>query len=863
MANLNIPPKNIPKIYAYSDTRYPGCLKIGYTEREVAQRVVEQYPVKLPQQSYAIVFNETALRDDGSFFDDHAIHKRLRARGFKQENGEWFRCSLKDVQAAFLAEKQNKPLAAHSHHTQDFPMRPEQREAVEKTATYFREFQREEGITPHFLWNAKMRFGKTFAAYQLAKKMGWRKVLVLTFKPAVLSAWREDLLSHTDFAGWQFVSNKEEDLSFADVDKTRPLVCFGSFQDYLGKDKKSGGIKAKNEWVHTTNWDCVIFDEYHYGAWRDKSKDLFKDDKGWKDKESWEEIERIKSELRDIEAEENGAGKKDTIDSFEDFDEEMLPITTDPYLYLSGTTFRAISSGEFIEEQIFNWTYPDEQKAKAAWLSENGSNPYASLPQMKMFTYTLPESIRAIAELGEFNEFDLNHFFAAEGKGDKAKFKHEEYVQKWLDLIRGSYRDTIIDNLKQGKEKPPMPFSDVRLLGVLQHTFWYLPNVAACFAMKNLMMQKQNRFYHDYDIIVCAGSAAGIGVDALKPVQEKMGNGLDSKTITLSCGKLTTGVSVPPWSGVLMLRNSSSPETYFQTAFRVQTPWVLKNPAADAARREEIIKQECYIFDFAPNRALKQVQSYSCQLNNDPNANPEQKVAEFIQFLPILSYDGSSMREIDAEGVLDYALSGTTATLLAKRWESALLVNVDNVTLDRLWKNAQAMEALSRIEKFRSLNQDLETIINKSEAVKDAKKQAAEEGRDLTAKEKKKLSEEEEECKSKRKEIQEKLIAFATRIPVFMYLSDAREYTLQDVITQLEPMLFRKVTGLNVEDFALLEKLNIFNGALMNDAVFKFKRYEDSSFDYAGEALNRYREEEKRVGGFNTTLTVGEHRLYY
>ena len=513
--------------------------------------------------------------------------------------------------------------------------------------------------------------------------------------------------------------------------------------------------------------------------------------------------------------------------------------------------------------QIFNWTYPDEQKAKAAWQPENGSNPYAALPRMKMFTYTLPESIRTIAEQGEFNEFDLNLFFAAEGKGDKAHFKHEEYVQKWLDLIRGSYRDTLVDDLKRGKEKPPMPFSDVRLLGVLQHTFWYLPNVAACFAMKNLMMQKQNRFYHDYDIIVCAGSAAGIGVDALKPVQEKMGNGLDSKTITLSCGKLTTGVSVPPWSGVLMLRNSSSPETYFQTAFRVQTPWVLKNPAADAARREEIIKQECYIFDFAPNRALKQVQHYSCQLNNDPNTSPEQKVAEFIQFLPILSYDGSTMREIDAEGVLDYALSGTTATLLAKRWESALLVNVDNVTLQRLLQNEQAMEALSRIEKFRALNQDLQTIINKSEAVKAAKKNAAEEGRDLTAQEKKEIGEAEKEYKSKRKEIQEKLIAFATRIPVFMYLSDAREHTLQDVITQLEPVLFRKVTGLYVEDFSLLEKLNIFNGALMNDAVFKFKRYEDSSFDYAGEALNRYREEEKRVGGFNTSLTAEEHKKLY
>jgi len=840
MADLNIQPKNIPKIYAYADTRFSGCLKIGYTERDVAQRVAEQYPVKLPQQSYEIVFNEVAMRDNGTFFDDHAIHKRLSAQGLMRENGEWFRCSLKDVQAAFIAEKQDKPLSDGVSRTQDFAMRPEQREAVEKTAAYFREFQREEGITPHFLWNAKMRFGKTFAAYQLAKEMGWKRVLVLTFKPAVLSAWREDLQSHTDFAGWQFVSNYEEDLSFEQADKDKPLVFFGSFQDLLGKDK-SGGIKAKNEQIHAINWDCVIFDEYHYGAWREKSKDLF-------DKEEQAAIKTMEAELADMEA-----------DNPDYFDEKLLPITTDHYLYLSGTPFRAISSGEFIEEQIFNWTYPKEQKEKKAWQPENGANPYAALPGMKMFTYTLPESIRTVAEQGEFDEFDLNAFFAAEGSGGAARFKNEEYVQKWLDLIRGSYRDTMVDDLKLGKEKPPMPFSDVRLLGVLQHTFWFLPNVAACFAMKNLIAQRQNVFYHDYQVIVCAGSGAGSGAEALKPVQAAMKGGLDTKTITLSCGKLTTGVSVAPWSGVLMLRNLSSPETYFQTAFRVQTPWVLKNPAADAARREEIVKHECYIFDFAPSRALKQVQEYACKLDNDPNTSPEQKVKDFISVLPIFSYDGSAMREIDAEGVLDYALSGTTATLLAKRWESALLVNVDNVTLQRLLNSKEAMDALSRIEKFRTLNQDLETIINQSEAVKDAKKQAAEEGRELDREEKKKLTDQEKEYKSKRKEIQEKLIAFATRVPVFMYLSDKREHTLQDVITQLEPKLFEKVTGLRVQDFHLLEKLNVFNGALMNDAVFKFKRYEDSSFEYTG---IRSREDD-RVGGFNTSLTVDEHRKIY
>ena len=266
----------------------------------------------------------------------------------------------------------------------------------------------------------------------------------------------------------------------------------------------------------------------------------------------------------------------------------------------------------------------------------------------------------------------LNLFFSASGDGFMAKFVYESEVQKWLDLIRGAYLETTVDNLKLGAKKPPMPFSDSRLLSVLTHTFWFLPTVTACHAMKNLMAQRQNKFYHDYEVVVAAGTSAGIGVEALPPVLTAMSNPLKNKTITLSCGKLTTGVSVKPWSGILMLRNSSSPETYFQAAFRVQTPWVVRNTDGTSPNQEEIIKNECYVFDFAPNRALSQVAEYSCRLNVN-ESNPEKKVAEFIHFLPILAYDGSSMKQVDAAGVLDIAMSGTSATLLARRWESALI----------------------------------------------------------------------------------------------------------------------------------------------------------------------------------------------
>jgi hypothetical protein len=371
--------------------------------------------------------------------------------------------------------------------------------------------------------------------------------------------------------------------------------------------------------------------------------------------------------------------------------------------------------------------------------------------------------------------------------------------------------------------------------------------------MANLLKQRQNKFYHDYEVVVAAGSRAGIGINALTPVFDAMtDNPLETKTITLSCGKLTTGVSVKPWTGIFMLRNSSSPETYFQAAFRVQTPWVIKNPDGKSPNKEEILKEECYVFDFAPDRALRQIADYSCRLNID-ESNPEAKVAEFINFLPVLAYDGSSMKQIDAAGILDIAMSGTTATLLARRWESALLVNVDNGTLARLMANEDAMRALMNIEGFRNLNQDIETIINKSEAVKKAKKEANK--RELSKTEKKELSDEEKQYKSLRKQIQEKLIKFATRIPVFMYLTDFRERSLKDVISKLEPGLFKKVTGLTVYDFELLVGLGVFNSALMNDAVYKFKRYEDASLEYTG--INKHRGED--VGLFDTVLSRNEY----
>ncbi|MFP3466052.1 restriction endonuclease [Leifsonia sp. SIMBA_070] len=813
------------RIYAYSinDELHAGWLKVGQTTQAVTKRVAQQLKTAAVT-NFAIEVDESAIRDDGSYFRDFDVRERLKSKGFANPMLEWMECSVADVMTA-IAELREGKLLEGTHHD-NFQMRREQREAVDKTHDYFHSIWKEDiHAVPRFLWNAKMRFGKTFASYQLAKRLGATRVLVVTFKPAVEDAWATDLLSHQDFDGWQYLS-RSSGVDPSTVNLKRPLVYFGSFQDLLGRDKVTGTIKPKNAWIHGIPWDLVIFDEYHYGAWRDSAKELFEG----------EESTEAKKELQG-EFGEGLAVFDEALDELSGNEDDFLPITTRAYLYLSGTPFKALASGEFIEEQIFNWTYTDEQKAKSRFAEQNPSklNPYSALPEMRLLTYQMPDELIAVANQGEFDEFDLNSFFSAKGHTSEAEFEHKGDVQKWLDIIRGQHLPSSIDALKSGT-RPPFPYSDVRLLPYLQHSFWFLPNVAACYAMANLLAEKQNAFWHDYKVLVVAGAGAGVGIEALGPVRDAIGNGVDTKTITLSCGKLTTGVTVPQWSSILMLRNLKSPETYFQAAFRVQSPWAIRNPNGDNPTEQEVVKPACFVFDFAPTRALQQLSEYGIGLSPD-EPNPERAVEELVSFLPVLAYDGAQMRQVDAGGILDIAMAGTSATLLARKWESAILVNVDNDTLRRIMSSNAAMEAVMNIEGFRKLGADVfETVVNLSESVKATKKS---QGDGLDGERKKQLTDEEKEYKSKRKLIQEKLIKFATRIPAFMYLTDYRENTLKDVITKLEPALFKTVTGLTVEDFDLLVSLGVFNAAHMNAAVFAFRRYEDASLSYTGIASHQ------------------------
>ena len=853
-----------PLIYAYiakdglGHVVNNGYIKIGYTTRHIHNNPIDNALERIKEQTHTPGLKPTVLGiwdaydNNGNQFTDKDVHKILERHGHIQlmattDDNEWYKCELSDIENAINELKLGKSYGVTRTNT--FGMRPEQEEAIMKTMEYYtKEDSENKGSVPKFLWNAKMRFGKTFSTYQLAKLMDMTRVLILTFKPAVQDSWMDDLNSHVDFDGWQFISEasaKESiDIQYNNADKLKPIVCFGSFQDFLGVDKTTGGIKAKNEWVHDINWDLVVFDEYHFGAWRDNAKHLF-------DKENEDEIKEINIE-----------DEKEHLSASSDFDESYLPITTKYYLFLSGTPFRALNMGEFVEDQIFSWTYSDEQREKENWDLSKGPNPYEMMPRIAMFTYEIDDITENIAYQGEFDEFDLNIFFKAEGSGlyndpkakDPAHFVNENDVQRWLDIMRGNFGSMTVASLKTDIRKIPLPYQDVLLRDKLKHTLWYLPNVASCEAMYNLLHKSQNKFYCDENdnkyVICCAGKNVGNGTKALEAIKPFMNTPFSQQTITLSCGKLTTGVTVKPWTGIFMLRNIQSPESYFQAAFRVQSPWEIN----DEYGKKQVVKPECYIFDFAINRALRQIADYSCKLQTSDDS-PEKKVQEFIKYLPVLAFDGTSMQEANAQDILDWTMNGTTANLLARKWKDASLIHVDNDTLEKLINSKKALEAINKIESWRNLRDDIEVLITKSKAVKEAKTK----GDSSSPKTKQEITEAEKEIRNRRKEIQDKLLHFMSRLPVFMYMTDCREQTVNDVICTYEPDLFRLVTGLETEDYKTFIELGVFDSAKMNAACGAFRRYEDSSMTYSG--INKHEGEE--MGLFDISISPENYKKMF
>ena len=822
-----------PKIYAYTLEAYKhttwegarsgsGLIKVGYTDRGVDVRIKEQLnSVKMPTTTpYDLLLTEAAMTDDGLAFMDHDVHKALVKAGVNRVEGEWFEATENEIRAAINSVKSGAVLE-NLRPQATFGMRPEQLVAVEQTAAYFTA-KADPDNPPHFLWNAKMRFGKTFTTYQLAKHLGWTRILVLTYKPAVETAWREDLQGHADFVGWQF---KGKDDPAPDITGDAPLVWFASFQDVLGKDD-DGNPKAKNLGLYDVDWDAIVMDEYHFGAWRDAARTLYLGDKE-------DDILGDPSEKAEIEG---ASFDEDFTEAFE----QELDLSVKNFLYLSGTPFRALTQGEFLEDQVFNWTYSDEQRAKASWNAPE-ENPYLALPKMHLMAYEMPEALREVA-LNNMSEFSLTEFFRIDKQPDGTpKFLHEFEVQKWLDLLRGQDITGLWSGVSN-QNRPPLPYEDTNLLRALQHTVWYMPSVDACIAMKNLLTASYNKFYRDYDIVVAAGTKAGMGEKALPPVKAAIGSvPQNSKSITLSCGKLMTGVTVPAWTGILMLRELKSPESYFQAAFRVQSPWVSKLVNTQVGGQDEIIhKEHCYVLDFSPNRALRQIVDYATRLRADvaTERNDEAAIDEFMEFLPVLSFDGYAMAQLHAADVIDFLTKGISSNMLARRWNSPELLTLDMKAMESLLANPDLLASLESIEMFRNITDDLTAMISTNKELR--QKTITKEK--LTPAEKAKK----DDAAKKRENLKKRLQRFITRIPAFMYLTDDREKTIKDVITQVEPELFEKVTGLTLTDFGQLVTAGVFNDAKMNDAVWKFRTFEEPSLHYGADTVDV-----RTLGGWN------------
>lgn len=781
-----------------------GLIKVGETTKEAArERIKQQLGTAYPDlKGVQILLDEPAELASGGYFRDHDVHHALQAAGIQRAGGEWFAATLDEIRAAIVSVRNGTKFA--STRTNDFPMRPEQEEAVALTAGYFAACKAEDPDTaPKFLWNAKMRFGKTFTTYQLARELGWRRVLVLTFKPAVQTAWREDLLGHVDFEGWEFVDRSTPLIEReALADGPAPLVWFASFQDLAGRDDH-GQIKAHNEAIHLTEWDCIVIDEYHFGAWRDSARELYDPD------------DRDLAENEEPE---------------EEITEEDLGLTAAHYLYLSGTPFRAITNGEFTEDQVFNWTYPAEQQAKAEWNDAVGPNPYIDLPGMEMYCYEMGDTATGFAADGEFNAFSLSEYFRATKVDRKSRstgpgayvFEEPSRVSEFLNMLRGKLSDQMNMQVVAGN-KAPFPFESPVFASAVRHTVWYMPDVASCFAMRDLLAD--HPAFSNYEVVVAAGPGAEQGAAAKPPVDRAIRAADEASrpgSITLSCGKLMTGVTVPQWGAILMLRSLKSPESYFQAAFRVQSPW----RARDEHGAVFVRKPTCFVFEFDPNRALSLVAEYGIRLASSGSQTPSEAVGQLLDYLPIYGLSGGTMLKLDVDAVLDWATAGVGATALAQRWNSPLLVNVNEHTLDAVLQHPGLLETLEQIEDFRALVNNAQQVVTSTKLLKKAKR---EQGGQLTGEQKTVRK----ETAKQRKEIREKLQKFLAKIPVFMYVTDFREEALKHVIESLDTALFERVTGLTIDDFKLLSDLGLFNAQHMNHAIYQFRAFERASLHYA------------------------------
>ncbi len=622
-----------PQIYSYvlpDRQSNVGSQKIGYTERKnVNDRILQQVKTAAFTEKYSTLWSAPAFFEgDKESFTDRTFHRFLEKNGIERKielGREWFYFNGEPLKSKDLFDLfRNKRFAGlqNTGNKLEYKLRIEQEEAINKALSYFKD-----NTNGEFLWNAKPRFGKTLASYDLAKRLHAKTVLIVTNRPAIANSWFDDYELFID--GYSFISEtsslyNRKTISRKEYILLNPIpsqITFLSLQDLKGS-KYFGGPFDKLRWIADLDWDLLIIDEAHEGV---------------------------------------DTGRTDAA-----FDVIKRKHT----LHLSGTPFKALANEKFPKEAIYNWTYLDEQKIKQIEIEEDETGEHTDLPDLKLFTYRISQMITEQVNEGIDIEnenfdyaFDLNEFFRAKDK----KFVRENEVKEFLK------------NLTTNKK---YPFSTPELRNELKHTFWYVGNrVESVKALEQLL--KIDPVFQDYEIVVAAGDGRSFedeenDVKANEKSFERVKKAIkeNDKTITLSCGQLTTGVTIKEWTAVLMLTDIKTPAVYMQAAFRAQ------NPFKEFRGGELFMKKSAYLFDFAPTRVLEIYDQFANGLN--PKAvqgeitekEREENIQELLNFFPVISEDvNGEMVELDAEKVLTFPNALAATEIVNARFMTNLLFN--------------------------------------------------------------------------------------------------------------------------------------------------------------------------------------------
>ncbi len=646
----------LPQIYAYTTpeiARHNGWTKIGYTEQDVDTRLKQQ--MHTADVEYKLEWHGNATYEDtGETFHDTDFHGYLRKLDIVSKPGtEWFEIEPSPAHQRFYEFRENHGIVGDALAPVEYRLRDEQERASEKTADYAHLHERGE-----FLWNAKPRFGKTLTSYDFCKRIGAQKILIVTNRPAIANSWYDDYVKFVGSeSGLAFISSistlqgrpyclsREQYREGLNNGVPKGFIEFVSLQDLKGAID-FGGKYDKLAHVAELEWDVLIIDEAHEGV------DTFKTDVA--------------------------------------FDHIKRKFT----LHLSGTPFKAIANEKFPEDAIFNWTYADEQKAKKDWDNPELPNPYAELPRLNMFTYQMSDIVagkikRGMDIDGENVEyaFDLNEFFATNENG---YFLHNDDVNRFLDALTTQKK---------------FPFSTSELRDELRHTLWMLNRVDSAKALAKKL--KQHPVFKDYEIVLAAGDGKldddEVSAQAFDKVRKAIAE--HGYTITLSVGQLTTGVTIPEWTAVLMLSNMKSPALYMQAAFRAQNPCLFNRDG------KFLRKENSYVFDFDPARTLTIFEEFSNDLYTDTASgggtadDRKQRVRTLLNFFPVIGEDeNGEMIELDAERVLSIPRKIRSREVVRRGFMSDFLFqNISNI----FRAPAEVLDVLQKLEPYKAPSKEL------------------------------------------------------------------------------------------------------------------------------------------------------------